>query len=545
MAGRRKTFGAGQPVQVTATLDHVDEEVCSVIMSEGKELRFDRWLGRGIDEWVWACVRQLRAFAQGRSVTDQTLAVYAKTGLMYFFQFLTISRASYPPNQLTRARMEQFVSWLKTDSPLKKSSAQKTAYSNVKAVLIGLAKRGVIPNARQLIPGRQFPGSDQDVDNAEPLSQSERARFVAALRLDVIGLHRTPDSFSDAEALVVYGLALSLRTGLNTSPMMELRRDALKAHPFMPKMGLLTSYKGRAHATQWMTIGGKQPTIDTVAVPMDGVALFNKLLDRTRDIAESAPVALRNTLWLYRSAARNRRGQLKRMTVGVMHVCIKEFVRRHNLLGDDGERLRLNNRRLRATMENRLWKLSNGDLFTVADLMGHDPKVADRSYLAVTAEMRAHATIVGEALPGIYRGETQAEEPVRPARAVPIRSVENTPVGGCKDTLHGEKAPKDGSNHCADFLSCLGCRSYAVVGSRKDLHRLFSFYWFLAAERARIVSREWAEHFTWLMSLIDAYTLDKFDNALVEDAKAWAKSEPLKFWKNYQMHPGGWTGNGY
>lgn len=544
MAGRRKTFDAGKPVQVSAALDHVDEELCSVVMSEGKELRFDRWLGRGIDDWVWASVRQLRAFAQGRSLTDQTLAAYANSGLMYFFQFLTVSGASYPPNEINRARMEQFVSWLKADSPLKKSSAQKTVYSNVRAVLIGLAKRGVIPNAKQLIPNRQFPRSDQDVKNAEPLSQNERARFVAALRIDVIELHRASDTFSDAEALVVYGLALSLRTGLNTSPMLELRRDALTAHPFMPKMGLLTSYKGRAHATQWMTIGGKQPTVDTVAVPMDGVALFNKLLDRTRYLAESAPAALRNTLWLYRSAARNRRGQLKRMTVGVLHVCIRAFVQRHNLLGDDGETLRLNNRRLRATMENRLWKLSNGDLFTVAELMGHGPKVAEHSYLAVTAEMRAHATIVGEALPGIYRGETQAEEPVRPARAVRIRSVENTPVGGCNDTLHGEMAPKDGANHCADFLSCLGCRSYAVVGSKKDLHRLFSFYWFLAAERTRIVSREWGEHFAWLMSLIDAYTLDKFDNALVEDAKAWAKSDPLNFWKNYQMQPERWAGNG-
>lgn len=537
MVGRRKTFDAGKPVQVSSTLDHVDEDVCAVVTRGGKELRFDRWLGRGIDDWVWAFVRQLRAFAQGGTVTEQTVGIYAQTGLMYFFQFLTISRASYPPNEITRARMEQFVTWLKTDSPLKKPSAQKTAYSNVKAILIGMAKRGVIPNAKQLIPGRQFPGSNQDVENAEPLSQSERARFVAALRLDVIGLHRAPDSFSDAQALVVYGLALSLRTGLNTSPLLELKRNALTAHPFMPKMGLLTSYKGRAHATQWMTIGGKQPTVDTVAVPMDGVALFNKLLDRTRELAESAPVAYRNAIWLYRSAAKNRQGQLKSMTVGVLRTCINEFVRRHNLLGDDGERLRLNNRRLRATMENRLWKLSNGDLFTVADLMGHHPKVADRSYLAVTAEMRAHATIVGEALPGIYRGETQAKEPFLPARAVPIRSVENTPVGGCKDSLHGEKAPKDGYNHCADFLSCLGCRSYAVVGSRKDLHRLFSFYWYLSEERARIVSREWAEHFTWLMSLIDAYTLDKFDSALVEDAKAWAKSEPLKFWKNYQMHP--------
>jgi len=394
----------------------------------------------------------------------------------------------------------------------------------------------MVPNTKQFMPARQFPRSDQDVESAEPLSQSERARFVEAIRRDVIELHHSPDDYTDADALVVYGLALSLRTGLNTGPMLCLKRNALSKHPFMPKMGMLTSYKARARATQWMTMGGAQVEVETATVPMDAVALFNKLLERTRPLAEAAPAELRNVVWLYRSAARNRRGLLNRMTTGVLYERIEAFVRRHKLLDDNGEPLRLNNRRLRATMENRLWKLSNGDLFTVADLMGHSPTVADRSYLAVTQEMRAHATIVGEALPDMYRGTADIRiRPETPARVVPIQPVETTPVGSCKDTLHGERAPKDGTNHCVDFLSCLGCRSYAVIGSKKDLHRLFSFYWFLAGERVRIVSREWADHFAWLMSLIDAYTLDKFDNELVEDAKAWAKAEPLKFWKNYRM----------
>jgi hypothetical protein len=64
---------------------------------------------------------------------------------------------------------------------------------------------------------------------------------------------------------------------------------------------------------------------------------------------------------------------------------------------------------------------------------------------------------------------------------------------------------------------------------------LFSFYWFLAAEQQRIASRAWREHFAYLRSLIDAFTLDKFDNKLVKRAKRRAKAQPLRFWKNYQM----------
>jgi hypothetical protein len=289
-------------------------------------------------------------------------------------------------------------------------------------------------------------------------------------------------------------------------------------------MGLLTSFKRRNHRTHWMALGGES-TRETAAVPVDAVALFNKILERTRPLAESAPENLRNVLWLYRTAEKNHRVRLTRLTARTLPTRIRAFVERHNLCGDDGERLRLNNQRLRVTLENRLWKLSNGDLFTVASVMGHGPRVADQHYLAVTAEMRTHATIVGEALPGIYRGEAVDELP----------KIENTPVGGCKDSLYGELAPKDGVNHCMDFLSCFRCRSYAVVGSDRDLHRLFSFYWFLAAERQRIASRAWREHFAYLMTLIDAFTLDKFDSKLVKRAKAQAKAKPLGFWKNYQM----------
>lgn len=184
-------------------------------------------------------------------------------------------------------------------------------------------------------------------------------------------------------------------------------------------------------------------------------------------------------------------------------------------------------------MENRLWLLSSGDIFAVAAIMGHTPEVADSNYLACTNEMRQNATFVGEALPDIYRGKDTSEG--SGVKIVPIQPLENTPVGSCKNSLFGDLAPKDGTNHCSDFFSCFSCRSYAIVGSPKDLHRLFSFYWFVNAERESSRSREWTEQFVATMNLIDAFTQDKFDAALVAQAKEAARVEPIKFWKTYQL----------
>jgi hypothetical protein len=531
MAGRKKDFNASPPIQVGTVCAAADGNPFVIDVDAGlegmRQFSFERWLGRGIDPWVQVLVQQLRVFLQGEIISKRTVAAYARSGVMVFLEFLVSTGATYAPSEVTRHRIEQFLEWLKIHST-PNALSQNTRYCSVKSVLKGLARRGLIPRDPTLFPTGQFLGCRRNGRSAEPLSQAERARLAEALRKDIIALHHRAAEFCDSEALAVYALALCLRTGLNTTPMLELRRDALTRHPFLPRMGLLTSFKRRNHRTHWMTLVG-EPIRKTAAVPVDAVALFNKLLERTRPLAESAPEKLRNVLWLYRSAARGRSGRLHRFGIRALGRRVPEFVRRHHLCADDGTPLRLNNKRLRVTMENRLWKLSNGDLFTVASLMGHDPKVVDQHYLAVTAEMRAHATIVGEALPDIYRGGS----------INPLPQPETTPVGGCKDSLYGEKAPKDGVNHCMDFLSCFRCRSYAVVGSKKDLHRLFSFYWFLAAERKRIPSRAWREHLGYLMSLIDAFTLDKFDNTLVKDAKTQARAEPLPFWKNYQMAPAG------
>ncbi|TCS33108.1 hypothetical protein EDC30_11849 [Paucimonas lemoignei] len=364
-----------------------------------------------------------------------------------------------------------------------------------------------------------------------PLSPNERIRLAEALKKDLIAIHKKEFKGTEGEALIVHALFLAMRTGMNTTPMLELRRDCLKPHPFMPNMMLVESFKRRGNATQLKSLRYSREEHLPISIPMDGVGVLRKVLELTEAVVVEASKNHQKRLWLYRSKKNQDRGVVTVLTMSYMTQGILGLINRHCLHGDDGQPLGLSLSRLRKTLENRLWVLSNGDLFTVAAIMGHTPKIADSNYLVCTNEMRENATLLGEALPEIHRtgnaGDTNGK------KVIPL-NLQNTPVGSCKDSINGDKAPKNG-DHCDNFFSCFSCRSYAIVGSSEDLHRLFSFYWFLDLERDRARTNEWRERFLHTMQLIDAFTVEKFDAAMVASAKEKARIHPIKFWQSYTM----------
>jgi hypothetical protein len=535
---RRKKFDAPAPVVVATTPVAEDEGGAVVYIGEHsgsvRNIDLTKWLNRGIDEWVWACASQLRAFLNGKSVRTRTIACYGSEGIPAFFQFLTSAVSPIRPEELDRRRMEQFVVWINEHSQWKMTT-KCNRYSSIKSFLVGLMARGVVPGDRSIFPPNPFPNSAGNTQGETPLSPTERIRLAGALRDDLVSIYKGSFGGHESIALTVHALMIEFRTGLNTTPLLELRRDCLKPHPFMPNMMVLSAFKHRSNSTHIKSLRNTRSDALPTSIPMDGVALFNKVIERTQTLADSAPKNLRDCVWLFVAEGFSPyRGKLRKMTAQTFVLNTQAIVDRHDLRADNGERLRVNASRLRKTMENRLWLLSNGDLFTVAGIMGHTPQVADTHYLACTDEMRKNATFVGEALPDIYRGNGAMEE-TGEHKAILLSKLENTPVGSCKDSINGDKAPKDGSR-CSDFFSCFSCRSYAIVGSPKDLHRLFSFYWFMEVERQRTRSREWGEQFMVTMNLIDSFMLDKFDSALVAEAKEKARVEPLKFWKNYQLN---------
>jgi hypothetical protein len=419
-----------------------------------------------------------------------------------------------------------YIGWIK-DHPDWAYGTQKSYYTATKSVLSALARRKIIPHQEDLFPANPFPGSNGRHKGASPLSPSERMRLAQALRDDIIAIHKEQFAGTGSAAMAVYLLAIAIRTGANPTPLLEASRNCLREHPFVPSMKLLELFKRRGNATKVSSLRYSKTEEGSLAIPMDGVALLTKALKLSEPLVPEAKATHHDRVWLYRVETYKSSGKVTVLTRNAVAYGIANLIERHNLKGDDSKRLNLNLSRLRKTKEVRLWDLSGGDLIATAALMGQDPKVADTHYLACTQQMRENATFVGEALADIYdRGEVVKKViPILPGKS---------PTGRCKDPYQGDKAPKNGEP-CDDFFSCFTCKSYAVVGSPEDLHRLFSFYWFLEREMNHARTQDWREEFRNTMNLIDRFTADKFDAQLVADAKARAKAEPMKFWASYTL----------
>lgn len=528
----RKQYGAPPPVVVsTQPIRTGAHDLHPLIIelpenpSTKRTIELTAWLGQGIDPWVHACASQLRAFVAGKSVQPSTVDSYWTGGMIYFFQFLTACGGPAVPDLLKPEHIRSFIAWLAEQGW--STGTRKSRYDKTKSVLTALSASGLIPRHEDLFPANPHPGSNSIVKGQSPLSVGERDRLGKALRDDLISIHHGKFSGTQSEALVVYLLALDLRCGANPTPLLEARRDCLLDHPFIPNMKRLALFKRRGNATKISSLRFSQARDEEVSIPKDGVGLMLQVLKTTQPLVAHAAPQHRDRLWLYRSERPRDNAKVTVLTKNSLDDGITAVVERHGLKGDDGKSLRLNVSRLRKTVELRLFDLSGGDHIVTAALMGQTVQVADVHYLKCTQQIRENATFVGEALPDIYRlgGADAKVIPILPGK---------TPTGRCTDPYGGDKAPKNGSA-CDDFFSCFMCTSYAITGSPDDLHRLFSFYFFLEREMHKARSADWRAQFRNTMLLIDRFTADKFDAALVAAARSMACKDPLRFWATYSL----------
>lgn len=532
---KNKAFSAPAPVVVTTLppADPLPDGQNPLIIplpespSTTRTLDLTSWMGQGIDHWVHACAAQFRVFLHGKSVAASTVVSYW-VGLRSFFEYLVATKGASPaePAQLQSQDIRRFLGWLSEQGW--SYVTQKKRYDYTKSVLTALIRRQVIPKQDDLFPANPFPGSNSRGKGQAPLSNAERMRLATALRDDIIAIHKGEFDGTDSSALVVYLLAIAIRCGANTAPLLEATRDCLQDHPFMPTMKRLMLFKRRGNATKIVQLRHSKQTDDTVSVAMDGVALVQKALAFSEALVNEAKPEHRNRLWLYRAERQSKAaGKVVPLTTATLALGITALIERHDLPGDDREPLRLNLSRLRKTVEMRLFDLSGGDLIATAALMGHDPKVADTHYLACTQQMRENATFVGEVLLDIYLAGADER------KVIPILP-NKTPAGRCKDPYQGDEAPKDGTA-CDDFFSCFACTSYAITGSADDLHRLFSFYFFLEREMHHAKTDDWRIEFRNTMLLIDRFTADKFDAQAVKAARERARTAPIGFWAAYAL----------
>lgn len=485
-----------------------------------RRIDHSQYLGLGFDAWAIQSIFVIRTLLQGGNFSVSTLVGYSANGLRLFISFLrsgVLESLPATPNNLTKRHLERFISWLKLKYP--NGATAKNHYTSFKSLVVSLADYGFVEgDLKNLLPPNAFPNNSQRTTDTDPLSMGEMQRLMGALKADLVAIHKDQFSGNGAESMSVMLLITAARSGINTTPLLEMARDALMPHPFVPNLRVLNTVKRRGKGAQAKTIRQTNLIDKYSAVPLDGVAVLNKALEISSPLVAFASDEISSYVWLYRSGQRGGENNIVTLTSAAVSVSTKRICERHALKDDEGERLHVSLSRLRKTMESRLWKLSGGDILEVSSVMGHSPAVADNHYLKMNDEIKVEgAKFVGEAFTDKLRGI----------------NVTPTPPGGCKDTLFGAKAPKDGVSHCDEFIHCLGCPSYAIVGTLEDLYRLFSYQSFLQVEIDYYLTDEWEE---WrkrqraYIYLVDEFTTRKFDSVLVGQAKAKAQETPHPFW---------------
>jgi hypothetical protein len=222
-------------------------------------------------------------------------------------------------------------------------------------------------------------------------------------------------------------LAVALRTGRNTTPLLNMEIGCLRDHPLKENRKLLVVYKKRGNKTHTVALREAQNLETITTVLPDVVTIIERVIELTgnlRLIVHGG--AYEKNVWLYPS--KNRRELGKIISLNDLTVCqnIKRLVEKHNLQDLDGNLLQMNVSRLRTTFINRLWVLSGNDPVITARLGGHTLKVSNDHYLQATPEMQRNHKFMGDLLVQELLDGTLGE------------STDNTPVGKCRDPVNGD-----------------------------------------------------------------------------------------------------------
>ncbi|WP_434519673.1 hypothetical protein [Pseudomonas sp. NFX1] len=491
---------------------------------------FSKWYHIKIDPITYACQRQVERLIEGQDgrMALSTIASYCAVGIRCFLDYCALHAMAIERNlslmDLNRNLIDGFLKHLSESDT--KDSCQYTYYSQTKSILKLIGQRGIFPLIHSgdaaTFPRNPFP--NKKIMGETALSKRERQELSAALRqaLKPIWADDTPTT----SRILSYALTLvALHTGRNTTPLLEMDRSCLHPHP-KDDMVFLVLWKRRGYNHSKVALRPQSCTEDAQglmsSVKPNVERLIRRVMVLTEPLDSEAPDDLKGRVWLYRSRQRgNNLGKVTGLTEIVLGRAISGLVDEYDLKDNDGEPLRVNLSRLRKTFGNRIWELTNGDITITSAALGNTPSVTDQNYLAPGENATKNWQFMGEIL-------------VKELLSASIGASYKTPLGTCSDPVDGQYAPKQRGETCTNFMNCLRCRHYAVTA--EDLHKLFSFYFRVLAERSRMDKHRWAREYAHIPRLIDNYIVAEgvrrgaFKIKAVEIARERARTQPHPFW---------------
>jgi integrase len=478
----------------------------------------------------------------------ETLKSYKEVGLHYFWRFLDELHAADEPitrlDQADRKLLDHYLAWLDLQIATKGKNrgrklsigTKKTAFVFLKALLTNRQKRNPSAISPALsFPRNPFPNSDRLTPKRESYSPAEQERIIGALNKDLHTIHKGEgEPLRDLQVLVVHLLLLGLATGRNLQPLLELQRDSLREHP-LPDRELLVTTKRRGwstHATsirKAVTAPGDQKSL--LAIPATIGDHIRFLYDFTAPLVEEAAKDDREFAFLWRVTEHGRKGKVMRLDDDNARCAVKSFTRRHALLDDRGEPLKLNVSRLRPTFATELYRRTR-DIRCVQQALGHaSAQTTARHYANEPLEAeRDHAIVMDGIVSRLTRMEIDGKVLLAADGQAPLQDLQDLLSGGYNTGIARCCNPfREKESVCKKFFACFTCPNMMVF--EDDLWRLFSFYYRLLSERAKITPPQWLKTYGPIIHRIDTDIASQFPADKVEAARLRAQQDPHPTWK--------------
>lgn len=480
--------------------------------STARNYDFTRYYGQGFDAITSAVQQTIDIMLSESIVAPSSVSSYCSGGFKYFADYLTICTQALGRNlTLSDVRtelIERYIQHLKMH--YSNGAGAKVKYTHIKPILVTMQKMGWLE--RFEFPRNPFPNSNQKMKGQNAFSKAERKRVAHALRVDVNHILEKSEPLTSYE-LTIFVLAIALRSGMNTTPLLEMTTDSIQEHPLKENRKLLVLYKRRGNATHIQSLRHSSNVENVQTVLADVAVMVQHIIDKNQSLRAQNGTDL---VFSYRSDSNNNYGETITTSAQTLAHNIPKWVKEKGLKNDNGDPLQVNISRFRKTFENRIWELTGGDPFVTAALSNHTVKVSQAHYLEAPKEAERNFH---------YMGKVRTEELL-----VNVEVVENnTPVSKCSNISnrldkHGKKI------YCTNFLSCVRCRNMVVT--KEDLYRLFSFYWLIVHEREQVGAKRWSRYFAHIIRIIDRDIAPQFDEAYVQTIKAEAHVNPHPAWKH-------------
>lgn len=483
---------------------------------------FSEYGGSCIQLFVDAAVKTLRSeLAEGDSSTSTLhgLASVARSDLLpWLVTASSVLGRTLTLEDIDHDLLESFAAELRLANTY---TTANNKFGHTLMLIQRMSRLGYLASFEEIRPAVQFPGAAAAATATPPYSKRERDELLRALAADFRdirdGTHRDIEPGS-VDSLVIGLLLLALPTGFNLTPLLELGRDALRPHPLRKNEWLLVAFKLRGNTdvvarVKWSDEIAAMRSLDLHLVPV-----YQHLAQWTEVYAMAADEAYRNLVFIRPPLrwGQNASDRPVPLTGSDFSRVIGKFSVRYAITGDDGERLTISTRRIRATLAARIYDLSGGDPFVVARVLGNLPRTTALHYLE--PEFGA---------PAKFAKAVQAF--AERLRSGGLEEVEATPVGGCSNPLHGRFAPKDNVSYCQRWLHCFQCPNQCITGDESGLWRLYSFYWLLREKSQALRRMKISGQVRFALHVIDTVVTERFGDAAVK-AKARARATPHPIW---------------